>query len=75
MNNSKWNKDALRILETNDLTGIILSDLDEASMYLEFEVAKLTRDGFLKTALHYKLIKMRVDKELGNRSLEQACGE
>lgn len=75
MNKSKWNKSTIQILETNDLSGIILSDLEEASLYLEFESAKLAKDGFARSALYHKLVKMRVDKELGNRSLEQACGE
>lgn len=63
----------LRILESHDLSGIISTDLQNVSMQLEFQIARLKKDLVgVKTALYYQLIKNRVDKEIGNRALESA---
>lgn len=62
-----------RILESQDLSGIILTDLQSVSMQLEFQIARLKKDNTgLKTALYYQMIKNTVDKEIGNRALEGA---
>jgi len=69
----KMTPNTFRILESQNLSGIILTDLQSVSMQLEFQIARLKKSnvGF-KTALYYQLIKNRVDKEISSRALENA---
>jgi hypothetical protein len=62
----------LRILESQNLSGIILEDLQNISMQLEFQIARFKRERSLKTAVYYEGIKNKIDKEIGNRALENA---
>jgi len=63
----------MRILESQNLSGIILEDLQNVSMQLEFQIARFKRDKVgQRTALYYQMIKNRVDKEVSSRALENA---
>lgn len=69
----KMTPNTFRILESQNLSGIILTDLQSVSMQLEFQIARLKKDNVgHKTALYYQLIKNRVDKEISSRALENA---
>ena len=69
----KMTPNTFRILESQNLSGIILTDLQSVSMQLEFQIARLKKDNVgRKTALYYQLIKNRVDKEISSRALENA---